>query len=370
MERFKRTGIVELRLAAGPVPHYREIVKISGPVLAVLVNEFGTNEVIKRFSDPIWLNCFACAVGFEWQFSGMTTIPLKAAKEALEKEDIGLKIIGGKGKESRAVEQITKIADELNLKEQAIKEIKEASRLTCKVDSCELQDSHQLYFHAMLIDEKGNYTTINQKMSVEQGTVRRFHWVPNPKQFVEEPYQAAIGSEQKMVLDLTAKASRPCRQTILDIARDESPQRLEGMLITLDKKQAQTSLLQFAGRLKIVKLPYYLEIPRRLNIEALKIAKEISTAKFEDLLLVKGMGPATIRGLAYISDLIYGAKSSFRDPIRYTFAFGTKANRPYPVQRQAMREVADILKNALEEARLGRHEKLDAIQRLKRFVRF
>ncbi|RLJ07203.1 MAG: hypothetical protein DRP12_02695 [Candidatus Aenigmatarchaeota archaeon] len=365
--KLKRTGIVELRLAAGPVPHYREIVKLSGPILAVLVQEFGTKEVIKRFSDPLWLNCFACAVGFEWQFSGLTTVPLKAAKEALEKENLGLKIVGGKGRESKAVQQIPRVADELGLRERQVKQLEEASKLTCKVDTCELQDNQQLYFHVMLLDEKGNFTTINQKLSVEQGTVRRFHWIPNPKQFVEEPYQALVGKEQKAVLNLTSKESKECRKTILDLVRDEQPEKLERTLITLDRKRAQTTLLRFTG-FRLVKLPYWLEIPKKLNLEALRIARELRPEKFRNLLLIRGMGPATLRGLAYISDLIYGTKSSFRDPIRYTFAFGTKANRPYPVQKKAMREVADILKQAVEEARLGKPEKLKAIRRLKRFL--
>lgn len=368
--QIRRTGIVELRLAAGPVPHYREIVKLSGPIIAVLINEFGTKEVIKRFSDPLWFQCYACIVGFEWQFSGMTTVPLMAAKEALAKENLGIKVVGGKGRKSKAIKEIPSIGEQLGLSTKQIDKVNYASKLTCKVDSCELQDSHSLYWHSMLIDEKGNYVTINQKMNTQEGTVRRFHWALNPKQFVEEPYSAAVGTEQKVVLDLTSKKSKECRKAITDIVSDTKPEKVQKTILTLDRGTAQTKLMDFIkiNNVKVIKLPYYLQIPKRLNLEALRIAHELGEKKFESVLGVKGVGPATVRGLAYISDLIYGTKGSFKDPIRYTFGFGTKVNIPYPVNRRAMSEAAGILKLAVDEAKIGKKEKIDALKRLRKIV--
>jgi hypothetical protein len=367
-EKLKKVGIVELRLAKGPVPHYKEIVKLSGAIMAFLVNEFGTKEVIKRFSDPLWTNCYACVVGFEWQFSGLTTVPLMATKEALEKENLGIKVIGGKGKKARALDEISSVCGSLGLSDQKIEEIKRASKLTCKVDTCEVQDSHSLYFHAMLVDEKGNYATINQKMNVKKGTARRFHWVTNPKQFVEEPYIAAIGTRKDIVVNLTSKASRECRKVIVDNVKDMTPKKLYQTIISLSREVGQTTITQFLG-MKVVKLPYYLQIPKRISLEALEIAHEIAPKNFENLLEIKNIGPATIRGLAYVSKLIYDTDFSFEDPVKYTFAFGTKAKIPYPVEKKAMREVADILQNAIEQAKLGERDKINAIKRLKDFIK-
>jgi len=369
MRKLRRTGVVELRLAAGPVPHYREIVKLAGPILEALVNEFGTKEVIRRFSDPLWLNCFSCTVGFEWQFSGMTTVPLMAAKEALEKENVGLKIVGGKGLRAHAINEIPKVGEELGISSQKINKLIRASRLTCKVDTCELQDQHQLYFHTMLIDEKGNFTTINQKMNINKGTVRRFHWTLNPKQFVEEPYNTAVGSHQKVVLDLTSRKSRECRKTIVDIVRDEQPKKLQKTIVSLSREIGQTKIIDFLG-IKIVKMPYELAIPKKISLEALKNAHEFAGKNFADLLEIRGVGPATIRGLAYVSKLIYGASTSFTDPIRYTYAFGTKANIPYRLEKRAMANVGEILKNAVEQAKIGNRQKIEAIKRLKDFLNF
>jgi len=367
-QKLRRTGMAELRLAAGPVPHYKEIVKLSGPLIAVLVNEFGTKEVINRFSDPLWMNCYACTVGFEWQFSGMTTIPLLALKEALEKENLGIKVVGGKGKKSKAINEIPKIGEELNLNTKDIEQTCYASKMTCKVDTCELQDNHQLYFHSMLIDERGNHVTINQKMNIERGIVRRFHWISNPKQFVEEPYACAIGNQQKIVLDLTSKNSRECRNTILDAVQDTNPKSLQKTILSLSRGIGQTKIVDFLG-VKIVSMPFHLQIPKKISLEALENAHELAGKNFESLLEINGLGPATIRGLTYVSNLIYGTSSCFKDPIKYTYSFGTKANIPYPVEKKAMVEVSEILRDAVEQAKIGNKEKIHAVRRLKDFLK-
>ncbi|MEA3298562.1 MAG: DUF763 domain-containing protein, partial [Chloroflexota bacterium] len=64
-----------------------------------------------------------------------------------------------------------------------------------------------------------------------------------------------------------------------------------------------------------------------------------------------GVGPATVRALALVSDLIYGEPASWRDPVKYSFAFGGKDGVPYPVDRQTMDETTEILQNALKEAK-------------------
>jgi hypothetical protein len=46
------------------------------------------------------------------------------------------------------------------------------------------------------------------------------------------------------------------------------------------------------------------------------------------------VGAKTIRALALIAELLYGASPSFRDPARYSFAHGGKDGHPYPVERE------------------------------------
>ena len=48
------------------------------------------------------------------------------------------------------------------------------------------------------------------------------------------------------------------------------------------------------------------------------------------------MGPKKIRALALISDLVYGSKPSWEDPVKYSFTHGGKDGYPYPVDVKSM----------------------------------
>ena len=48
---------------------------------------------------------------------------------------------------------------------------------------------------------------------------------------------------------------------------------------------------------------------------------------------MKGVGPKTVRALALVGEVIYGAAPSYEDPARYSFAHGGKDATPYPVDR-------------------------------------
>lgn len=358
-----RKDIVELRLASGPVPHYKEMVALAAPILEILVNEHGTFELIKRFSDSLWFQSFACLLGFEWNYSGMTTVTMKAVKEALQKTSLPIKVVGGKGKEAlNTQEEIKKLG--LSNEEELIK----ASILSSKADNVELQDGYDLYFHSMIIDEKGNYSIINQKMSLETQKVRRFHWIVNTKIFEEEPHNEIIGIKENIVLNLFSKDSKETRKAIVDIVKDYSPTKIERTLVLLNKKQNQKLLTDFFNLegIEIVKLPYHFKIPTKVNLKALEIAK--NTDKFEDLLAIKGIGKDTIRGLAYIANIVFGTRISWKDPIKFTYAHGTKAGKPYYVDKERMLKEAEILRQAIEEAKIGNKEKILALRRLAKVV--
>ncbi|MEM1634278.1 MAG: DUF763 domain-containing protein [Nanopusillaceae archaeon] len=358
-----RKDFVELRLASGPVPHYKEMVALSKPILEILVNEFGSYELIKRFSDALWFQSFACLLGFEWNYSGMTTVTLKAVKEALSSSDLPIKVVGGKGKEAlKTLEEIEK----LNVKNK--EELKRASILSAKADNVELQDGYDLYFHAMIIDEKGNYSIINQKMNVENQMVRRFHWITNTKIFEEEPHNEILGNKEKIVLNLFSKESKETRKTIVDIIKDYSPQKIEKTLVMLSRNKSQKLLIDFFNLegYEIVKLPYHFKIPTQVNKKALEIAKQAEN--FEDVLAIRGIGKDTIRGLAYIANIIFGTKLSWRDPIKFTYAHGTKAGKPYYVDKERMLKEAEILRQAIEEAKIGNKQKILLLKRLAKIV--
>ena len=80
------------------------------------------------------------------------------------------------------------------------------------------------------------------------------------------------------------------------------------------------------------------------------------------------MGPATVRGLALVAELIYGEKPSWEDPVKFSFAYGGKDGVPFPVDRRAMDESIQVLRQAVEAAKVGEKEKLRSLRRLRRFV--
>ncbi|RKY72850.1 MAG: DUF763 domain-containing protein, partial [Candidatus Latescibacterota bacterium] len=87
---------------------------------------------------------------------------------------------------------------------------------------------------------------------------------------------------------------------------------------------------------------------------------------FEELLGIRGVGPKTVRALALLSELIYGSTPSFRDPAKFSFAHGGKDRRPYPVDRRTYDRSIEVLRSAVERARLGRRERMEALRRLAR----
>jgi hypothetical protein len=104
-------------------------------------------------------------------------------------------------------------------------------------------------------------------------------------------------------------------------------------------------------------------ILRRLH-GTLAAAAEAGPKDFADLLLVPGVGARTVRSLAMVAEVIHGAPSRFADPARFSIAHGGKDGHPFPVPLKVYDKTIGVLKSAVEQAKLGRDEKLGAIRRL------
>ena len=94
-------------------------------------------------------------------------------------------------------------------------------------------------------------------------------------------------------------------------------------------------------------------------------AYERKPKNFESLLALDGMGAKTLRALSLISELVYDTPASLRDPVSYSFAHGGKDGYPYPVDKQTYDKSIQFLTQALEKARIGDKEKLEAFRRLR-----
>jgi len=351
-----RVGHAELRLCSGPVPHYKEIVELGGALIEYMADELGTAETLRKFSDPIWFEAMASTMGFEWQFSGATTVTLRAISEAIRgKEDcIGIRILGGKGKEARTVGALPD-------------ELRDPDTTTTKVDSALVQDNYSIYFHAIMYDDKRRWVVVNQGMNAEDKLARRYHWSWEGGGFLNDVEEIA-GREEKMVLDLQARASEVARETILDVVRDEAPKKIIYTILSLRRRPGQRTLVDYelGGCIKVEYMPFELRIPRRINEEALKIAKDAEN--FVEFIKTPGMGPATVRGLAFLASLVYGAPVSWKDPVKYGYAFGTKAGKPWMVERKRMVEAAEFLRSAVVDSKTGDRTKKRALRRVARIV--
>ncbi|MDI6591983.1 MAG: DUF763 domain-containing protein [Patescibacteria group bacterium] len=85
---------------------------------------------------------------------------------------------------------------------------------------------------------------------------------------------------------------------------------------------------------------------------------------FEQLLSLKGVGPKTIRALSLVSEIIYGAKPSYEDPARYSFAHGGKDFVPYKVDLKTLSETIKFLEKGIKRAKIENRERIAAIKRL------
>lgn len=367
---MKRTGTAELPLHYGNCPPwlFQRMVRLSRSITEAIVMECGTAEFLRRMADPFFFQSLGCAVGFDFHSSGLTTTLTGALKEALRPEELGLAVCGGKGKVSKSVPQeIQRLADVFSFTTAKTEKLKYVSRMAAKVDNACVQDGYQLYHHAFLVDEDGNWAVVQQGMN--ESLARRYHWLSEGvHSFVEEPHSGIIGERaEEIALDMTAKESEEARKASVDLARD-GPKKI----ISEVRGVGQRSLDEYFGEPRVRKLIMPREhtitaLPKQ-TIVALQRAYEIQPESYEELIAISGIGPRAVRALALVSALIYGKPPSWRDPIRYSFAHGGKDGVPYPVDRETYRKTTEILEAAIEGAKLGRDEKLKAIRRLHEFV--
>ena len=59
------------------------MVKLAREITQVIIEEFGSTEMLNRLSDPYWFQAFGCVLGFDWHSSGVTTTVCGALKEAI-----------------------------------------------------------------------------------------------------------------------------------------------------------------------------------------------------------------------------------------------------------------------------------------------
>lgn len=353
-----KTGTANLPLHTGRAPAwlFRRMVRLAREISRIVIEEFGPDELLNRLSDPFWFQAFGCVLGFDWHSSGVTTTACGALKEGLRplQKETGLFVCGGKGGVSRRTPQEIETACDATGQDAA--HLVHASRISAKVDSAAIQDGYQLYHHCFIFTTSGLWCVVQQGMNDANRTARRYHWLSTGvKDFVCEPHHAICCDRRGAPLNLVAGESADNRSAITQLAAGE-PGRLQREIARfreLHLPERHALLLEDID-------------PRRLNSILLR-TYEAQAQDFETVLGTRGLGAKSLRALSLIAELVYGARPSFRDPARFSYAHGGKDGTPYPVARETCDRSIEVLRDVLDSARVGAYDKLRAMRRLARF---
>jgi hypothetical protein len=390
--------VAQLPLHSGKAPPwlFRRMTKLAGAVTMAIVDEFGPAEMLRRLSDPWWFQAFGCVLGFDWHSSGVTTVTCGALKEAAKTcgADLGIFVAGGKGAVSRKTPQeIAEAADRHAIA--SGERLIYASRTSAKVDSAAVQDGFAVYHHAFFFTPDGQWCVVQQGMNAESGWARRYHWLAESvDDFVCEPHEAVqdlsegvseapapAGERQLTLLNMVAEEAEENRRASAALVR-ENPD----WLLAEIERYTEGPTLFAPARHPVLKL----DVNAKRLRSIVRSAHEQNPGDFETLLGIAGVGPATVRSLALLAEIIFQAPPSHRDPATpreatsaagpepadasgdlrrwadYSYAHGGKDGTPFPVDRATYDRNIFVLSEAVRKARLGQNEKLDALRRLSR----
>lgn len=356
------------------------MMKLSSAMSKVLIDEYGQQEFLRRLSDPLWFQAFGCVLGFDWHSSGVTTVVTGILKQSIKQDVHGISVAGGKGKKSRSVkEDIHMLASNFGLSSAKVDSLLHASRMAAKVDSAVIQDGFSLYHHVILFDEHGHWAVVQQGMNNNERMARRYHWFSDDlENFLCEPHSGIISqSKNKNVLDMTSSMSLKNQKVCVDLAKGDTNNLKSAVYkisvkgSTLDKwlegfgDGGNGSTSSSSGATNSLTIGY--EMPRRLDWKLFKRIYDIQPKNYEELVSIQGVGSATVRALSLIAELIYGAKASWNDPVKYSFAHGGKDGVPYPVARKVYDESIRFLYGAIEGAEIEGEERTSALKKLAKF---
>ena len=366
----RRAGSADLPLHGGHVPKWLSdrMTRLGAVITEAIVLEYGRDEMLRRLAHPFWFQSFGAVMGMDWHSSGITTSVIGALKRGLTpvSAELGIHVCGGRGNHSRQTpHELVAIGDRVGLDGAALAT---ASRLVAKVDSAAVQDGFDLYLHGFIVTDDGHLVVVQQGMNGDLRQARRYHWLSEGVQsFVNAPHAAIDGVEQGVIVNLTDRRAEASRQRQLDVLGELGPDGIERHLAKLEGSGVEHP--QAEPMLPHLVMPAHHNVrpedivSRRLHAN-LAAAADCGPQDFSALLLVPGVGARTVRALAQVAEVVHGAPYRFSDPARFSIAHGGKDRHPYPVPLTVYDRTIDVLKTAVQKAKLGQSEELAAIKRL------
>ena len=356
----QRTGSADLPLHGGRVPQWlaERMARLGRVIVVAISHEFGRDEVLRRLGNPFWFQSFGAVMGMDWHSSGITTSVIGALRRGLEplQAELGITVCGGRGKRSRRTpDELIAVGERTGLDGAALAQ---TSRLVAKVDNNAIQDGYQLYLHGFVVADDGKWCVVQQGMAQDVHYARRYHWISESVQdFVEQPHSGLDGVSRGEILNLTDVRAADARAAQVELLTKEGPSRVVAHVAELTEQQMHLALPAHHD-------PHPNDVKLRRLHAALAAAAEQGPKDFADLIAMPGVGPRTVESLALVAEVIYGAPSRFDDPARFSYAHGGKDGFPFPVPLDVYDQTINVLKRAMQDAGLGRRERLDAIKRL------
>ena len=347
-------GTMGLPLHFGKMPAWftEKMGLMGNAIVESVVDNYGKSEVLTRMSDPNWFQALGAVMGMQWNSSGVTAAVLGSLKPKVnpKAQDLGLYILGGKGKYGWSVpNQVQRLSDKHSLNGD---ELVKSSQLTRRVDNNAVQDGYNLYQQYFILSDEGEWTSITQGMNTNTRRARRYHWhSPSVRSFVDTPHTGIVGKKGKPVLNLTDSKADMLRTNMVGLTKEKPAD-------VLDTYRGITMPNRHDVREKDVNMT-------RLG-SVLNMAYNRDINNFEDLVMMKGVGPRTLKSLAMVSEVVHGDASRFEDPARFSFAIGGKDGRPHPIDTKAMDETIEMLQTSVDKSKLGDKDKSKAIKRLHR----
>ena len=345
-------GTIGMPLHFGKVPGFltQRMGQMGDAIVESIVDNYGKSEVLTRMSDPNWFQALGAVMGMHWNSSGVTATVLGSLQRRINPKarDLGLYILGGKGRRmASAFRQINRVSDTHGLPGG---ELVKACDLTRRVDNNAVQDGYNLYQQYFILSDEGEWTSITQGMNKGSRRARRYHWhSPTVRSFVDEPHTGIVGIEQQQVLNLVDGKADQLRSNMVALTRQNPKEVVEAVqsLDLPDRHDVRKEDINL-GRLGSV----------------LNLAYNRDIEKFDDLVMMHGVGPRTLKALAMASEVIHGDATRFEDPARFSFAVGGKDGRPHPIDEKSFDETVSMLQNSVDKAKLGDKDKSRALKRL------
>ena len=355
---MQRIGSAILPLHYGHPPEklFRRMIRLSGILSSLIVEKFGTDQLLAKLSDPFWFHSFSLAIGFDWNSSGTTTATMAALKEYSNRNDSSFKILGGKGEKMSSVRpEATEFIASGFINESKIYNVLDTAKMIARVDQNLLQDSYDLYMHFIVLDEKSGWAIIQQGMNQVTRLARRYHWLYKTAVNMIDDGRAGISAvkREESVLDLSTRLSNENRRDMLDLVRDD-PIRYRHL---------------FGNRKQMTLYPEnekVLDLNQRVDWNKLREIYEYSPSDFGELFMMHGVGNSTIRAISYLAEIVFGSEPSFKDPLKFSFALGGKDGIPKPVNYDDYDRCIAFYSDVLSDLRLGREESLIMAKNLAR----